>query len=70
LVVERIENIGGHYAKTLRLWKEKFLQNFDSRIRPALLEEHEDMDDEKAEVFRRKWEVSAITALAPFARSP
>lgn len=30
LVVERIKNIGGHYAKTLRLWKEKFMSNFDT----------------------------------------
>lgn len=58
LVVERIENIGGHYAKTLRLWREKFMQNFDARIRPALLYEHTSMGEKEVEVFRRKWEVS------------
>lgn len=57
LVVERIENIGGHYARTLRLWRENFMFNFDSRIRPALMQEHEEMGDKEVEVFRRKWEV-------------
>lgn len=52
-----MENIGGHYAKTLRLWKEKFLERFDDEIRPALLKEHPDMTEEGADVFRKKWEV-------------
>ncbi|SLM36348.1 S-adenosyl-L-methionine-dependent methyltransferase-like [Lasallia pustulata] len=56
LIVDAIENIGGHYAKTLRLWKEKFQRNFESRIRPALLEEHHGMTDSDVELFRRKWE--------------
>jgi cyclopropane-fatty-acyl-phospholipid synthase len=56
LVVEKIENIGGHYAKTLRLWKEEFSKNFESRIRPALKMEHVDMGAAEIEVFRRKWE--------------
>lgn len=55
LVVEKIENIGGHYAKTLRLWREKFEANFESRIRPSLMLEHADMGDKEVEVFRRKW---------------
>jgi len=57
LVVEKIENIGGHYAKTLRLWREEFTKNFESRIRPALMIEHENMGEREVEVFRRKWEV-------------
>jgi len=59
LIVERVENIGGHYARTLRLWKEQFLAKFDQMIRPALLEEHPGMGDDEVDVFRRKWEVSA-----------
>lgn len=55
LVVERIENIGGHYAKTLRLWRESFERNFESRIRPSLMVEHEEMGDKEVEVFRKKW---------------
>lgn len=61
LVVEKVENIGGHYAKTLRLWKEKFLTNFESRIRPALMAEHKEMGEREVEVFRKKWEVRIST---------
>ena len=60
LVVERVENIGGHYAKALRLWKEKFLAKFESEIRPALRTQHPDMSDEEVEVFRRKWKVRSL----------
>ncbi|KAK8052361.1 hypothetical protein PG993_003746 [Apiospora rasikravindrae] len=56
LIVEKIENIGGHYAKTLRLWKEKFMQNFESTIAPALRREHANMTEAEINVFRRKWE--------------
>ena len=59
LVVDEVYNIGGHYAKTLRLWKEKFEMNFNSRIRPALLSEHEGMTGRDVDLFRRKWEVSS-----------
>lgn len=57
LVVDTILNIGGHYSKTLRLWREKFDRNFDSKIRPALLQEHGDMTEKDIELFRRKWQV-------------
>lgn len=57
LIVEKVENIGGHYAKALRLWKESFLKNFQSRIRPSLKQRHRGMTDEEIEVFRKKWEV-------------
>ncbi|KAK7905400.1 hypothetical protein LTR67_000121 [Exophiala xenobiotica] len=56
LVVDSIENIGPHYAKTLRIWKENFEQNFKGRIKPALLAEHEGMTESDVELFRRKWE--------------
>ncbi|KAI1463046.1 cyclopropane-fatty-acyl-phospholipid synthase [Daldinia caldariorum] len=56
LIVERVENIGGHYAKTLRLWRENFLSNFESKIRPALKAEHPHMTAQEVDVFRRKWE--------------
>ncbi|KAI0173296.1 cyclopropane-fatty-acyl-phospholipid synthase [Hypoxylon sp. FL1284] len=56
LIVEQVENIGGHYAKTLRLWKEKFMHNFESHIRPALKAEHPRMTQQEIDVFRRKWE--------------
>lgn len=66
LVVDSILNIGGHYAKTLRLWREKFERNFDSEIRPALLGEHEGMTDKDVELFRRKWQVSRNTCKGGF----
>ena len=58
LVVDSLLNIGGHYAKTLRLWREKFERNFESKIRPGLLSEHEGMTQKDVELFRRKWQVS------------
>ncbi|KAG7286949.1 hypothetical protein NEMBOFW57_006449 [Staphylotrichum longicolle] len=56
LIVENVENIGGHYARALRLWNERFLAAFEDKIRPALIEEHPEMTEEEVEVFRRKWE--------------
>ncbi|KAK4140843.1 Mycolic acid cyclopropane synthetase-domain-containing protein [Dichotomopilus funicola] len=56
LIVESVNNIGGHYARTLRLWREEFLANFNAVVRPALKREHPLMSDEEIEVFRRKWE--------------
>lgn len=60
LIVEKVENISGHYTKTLRLWREAFLNNFDAKIRPALKLEHKGMTDAEIRVFRRKWEVSSL----------
>jgi len=56
LIPESVENIGPHYAKTLRLWREEFMQNFDEKIKPSLLEEHEGMTEKDVDLFRRKWE--------------
>ncbi|UNI20405.1 Cyclopropane-fatty-acyl-phospholipid synthase [Purpureocillium takamizusanense] len=56
LIVENVENIGGHYARTLRLWNENFQENFNDRIKPALLKEHPNLTKAGVEVFRRKWE--------------
>lgn len=57
LIVDAILNIGGHYAKTLRLWRQKFERNFNTQIRNALLNEHQGMTEKDVELFRRKWEV-------------
>jgi cyclopropane-fatty-acyl-phospholipid synthase len=62
LIPESIENIGPHYAKTLRLWRQNFMQSFNAKIRPALLAEHKTdrkgkgMSEEDVDLFRRKWE--------------
>lgn len=60
LVVDNLRNIGGHYAKTLRMWRNSFESQFASKIKPALLAEHPDgnMSEKDVEVFRRKWQVS------------
>jgi cyclopropane-fatty-acyl-phospholipid synthase len=56
LIVEQIDDIGPHYARTLRVWRKNFLKNFDDTIKSALLREHQDMTKSDVEVFRRKWE--------------
>jgi cyclopropane-fatty-acyl-phospholipid synthase len=72
LIPESVENIGPHYAKTLRLWRQSFMQNFQSKIKPALLKEHDDerkkqMSEEDVELFRRKWEYYFAYCEAGFA---
>jgi len=47
MIVDEITNIGHHYARTLREWKEIFLRNFESST---------DNVQGDATVFRRKWE--------------
>ncbi|KAJ4392641.1 hypothetical protein N0V85_006914 [Neurospora sp. IMI 360204] len=56
LIVEKIKNIGPHYVKALRLWREAFMDQFDSVIVPALMKEHPSMTEKDVEVFQRKWE--------------
>jgi cyclopropane-fatty-acyl-phospholipid synthase len=74
LIPESIENIGPHYAKTLRLWRQAFMQQFSTKIRPALLAEHaagqrggKKMNEEDVEVFKRKWEYYFAYCEAGFA---
>lgn len=56
LIIESVENIGGHYAKALRLWREAFVASFDDKIKPALLERGNTV--EETEIFLQKWKVS------------
>jgi cyclopropane-fatty-acyl-phospholipid synthase len=67
LILDNVENIGAHYAKTLRLWNEKFVLNFDAKIRVALLREHEKMTKADVETFKRKWEYYFTYCEAGFA---
>ena len=64
MIVDRIENIGGHYAITLRMWRDQFLANFDAEIAPALRKrakiDGSQLREEDALIFKRKWEVSRI----------
>lgn len=62
LVVESISNIGPHYARTLREWRRRFVDNF-AEIEQALRKDHPGVFDLKQgeqsahelAVFRRKW---------------
>lgn len=67
LIVGDIEDIGPHYAKTLRIWKDNFLRNFDDTIRPALLNDNQGMSKADVETFRRKWEYYFTYCEAGFA---
>jgi len=59
LCLGRVEYFGSHYARALRCWREDFLRNFDSNIRPALLRKFPSMTGSDIEIFRRKWQVCA-----------
>jgi cyclopropane-fatty-acyl-phospholipid synthase len=65
LIVDRIDNIGGHYAITLRMWREQFMRNFDTEIAPALRarakQDGKVLDEDNALIFKRKWEVTIIS---------
>lgn len=63
LTLENVENIGGHYTRTLRLWRESFLLTFENKIRPALLHDHPEMSESAVEMFRKKWEVCRVPFL-------
>ncbi|KAF9648013.1 CFS1-like protein [Thelephora ganbajun] len=58
--IDSISNIGPHYARTLREWRNSFMEKFESVIEPALKEEYPDVmtggnGRYEIEVFRRKW---------------
>lgn len=67
LIVDEIQNIGGHYSKTLRLWRQKFLDNFDDEIRPALLRRYGgNLTMEDTLIFKRKFEFYFSYCMAGF----
>lgn len=55
LVVEDIKSVSGHYVMTLRLWRKRFLENWEKVILPALREKKPGMTDTDMEVFRKKY---------------
>ncbi|KAF8148393.1 Mycolic acid cyclopropane synthetase-domain-containing protein [Crassisporium funariophilum] len=67
LNIESIENIGPHYARTLREWGYRFERNFESHIRPALLTQYPQLSPEDIVIFRRKWEYYFAYSEAGFA---
>lgn len=66
LVIDSVSNIGPHYARTLREWRNRFNQNFDRDIIPALRDEHPDMKETDIAVFRRKWNFYWAYCIAGF----
>ena len=54
LELESVQSIGPHYAKALRLWREKFLGNWEA-IRADYLKERGEMSEVDIEAFRRRW---------------
>ncbi|KAG7095596.1 hypothetical protein E1B28_006326 [Marasmius oreades] len=55
LNVDTIENIGPHYARTLREWRYRFERNFNTHIAPSLQAQYPSLTQEDVEIFRRKW---------------
>ncbi|KAL0061034.1 hypothetical protein AAF712_012155 [Marasmius tenuissimus] len=55
LNVESIENIGPHYARTLREWRYRFERNFETHIAPALRSQYPSLTADDIEIFQRKW---------------
>jgi len=75
LVIDSVNNIGPHYARTLREWRQCFLDQFNDVIVPALKAEYPSMvgGDQglnEIEVFKRKWlcEYAKIGRLLPLIR--
>lgn len=81
LVIDSVSNIGPHYARTLREWRRRFEDAFESVIVPALEREYPDATGgpagrEGVEVFRRKWICESclfalffLSSLSPCARA-
>ncbi|PLW39995.1 hypothetical protein PCANC_11531 [Puccinia coronata f. sp. avenae] len=57
LVIDSVQNIGPHYARTLREWERRFIRNFDQIIAPCLLTTYPELDrnPHRVEIFKRKW---------------
>ncbi|KAF8322284.1 hypothetical protein DL93DRAFT_2163117 [Clavulina sp. PMI_390] len=57
LIIDSIVNIGIHHGPTLRIWRERFEEKFDTigGIRDSLLQLYPELDDAALNVIRRKW---------------
>ena len=56
LAVEDIKSVSEHYVATSRLWMDRFLENWEKLIIPALKEEKTGMTDAEMGIFRSKYE--------------
>lgn len=57
-VPDRLINLGGHYSKCLREWRENFAANFESLIAPAMISSNPSISPAELEQFKRKFIVS------------
>ncbi|KAG0145703.1 hypothetical protein CROQUDRAFT_133599 [Cronartium quercuum f. sp. fusiforme G11] len=57
LIIDSIQNIGPHYARTLREWQRRFEASFDITIVPNLITTYPNLagQPKQIEIFRRKW---------------
>ncbi|KAL6796150.1 methoxy mycolic acid synthase [Trichoderma sp. SZMC 28013] len=55
LIPDRLINLGGHYSRCLRGWRENFVDKFDSHIGPALVERNRGITKSDIEIFRKRW---------------
>ncbi|KAI8821449.1 Mycolic acid cyclopropane synthetase-domain-containing protein [Fimicolochytrium jonesii] len=62
LILDDLDNIGPHYAQALRIWRHRFLENFDSVAASA-----ENRDAPYDATFKRKWEFYFAFCEAGFA---
>ncbi|KAJ1563702.1 hypothetical protein HK096_011435 [Nowakowskiella sp. JEL0078] len=61
LIVDKVDNIGPHYAKALRIWREEFVKNYDRVV------EETGLHHIYTETFKRKWEYYFAYCEAGFA---
>ncbi|KAL5363529.1 Mycolic acid cyclopropane synthetase-domain-containing protein [Aspergillus floccosus] len=54
LELDSLEDIGKHYVKTLRLWREKFIANWDS-IQTSFIIKYGPKTKPEMEALRRRW---------------
>lgn len=57
LILDELNNIGPHYAKALRLWREAFSENC------ARVAKEHGLEGKYDDVFRRKWEFCEYSSL-------
>jgi cyclopropane-fatty-acyl-phospholipid synthase len=55
LNIEEVKGISVGYIKALRLWREKFEENFKARIEPEFRRMNPGISELEVETLRRKW---------------
>lgn len=57
LIIDSLQNIGPHYARTLREWETRFQKNFDTIVSPCLTKAYPELIEKPLAIgiFKRKW---------------